>query len=130
MALFLNLMDLALLSAYIIWNLIHPERRQTARRGTRKKFLRSVDEALIQPNIALRETHGTAQVKRTIEGAGFSQAADEPPARQPPSPVKRQRCFKCHQSKDGKFKTVCRNCRKNLCPEHTAILCSNCLADN
>lgn len=129
--LFLNLVDLALLSAYIIWNLTHPEQLQTVKRGRRKLFLRSVGEALIKPHIRLREAHGTPQVKRTIQEAGFSQAVDEiPSARQPASPVKRRRCYKCPQSKDGKFKTICVDCKKNLCPQHTLILCSNCLVEN
>ena len=68
-------------------------------------------------------------MKRTIEEAGFSPAADEPPAWQLTLLAKLQRCFKCPHAKDGKFKAVCSNCRKSMCPEHTVILCSNCLAD-
>ena len=53
--------------------------RGTADKQKGRQKLRSVGDALIQPNIALKEAHGTPQMKKKIQQIVFSQGAEEAP---------------------------------------------------
>ena len=133
---FLNLVDLGLLAAYILFMMKNPQQRNAAKRGDRKKFLISVGESLMKSHVRTRYETAVPSVKRTIRRSSLmedSQEASSGPSSgaaedQEPQTVKKRRCGKCPRSMDRKFKTVCKVCKQCLCPAHTVVTCSNCFA--
>ena len=41
--------------------------------------------------------------------------------------TKRKRCHYCPSKKDRKSAMVCKKCNKNVCKEHSHVVCNNCL---
>ena len=43
-------------------------------------------------------------------------------------PRKKRRCYMCESKKDRKTKTVCKKCKRNVCGEHSRVLCNRCVS--
>lgn len=108
MVIFYNMVDVSGLNAYIIWASLNPT--YFGRKNKRRQFLIALGKELagIQTRSPMFETSTSADC--------------EEPAR------KKRRCFLCASKKDRKTRTVCKKCRKNVCGEHSQVLCCQCVA--
>lgn len=125
---FMELIDIAALNAYILWVERFPEWRPNDR-SRRKEFIRELCIELAKPNVNLRRNiprlHTNLQQSIKIFQAS-SNAADGVT----PSSVnnaeqhlsnessKRKRCAFCIRTRDRKTKTSCSQCNKATCSSH------------
>lgn len=126
--LFMELIDIAALNAYIIWIKKNPDWRKNDK-GKRKIFLDELGAQLVEENIIFRSgnIHLQKPVRESIEI--FFKARNinlTEPGPSDPSPVKRLRCVECPRKKDRKTKTVCSTCTKAICVDHTFNICGTC----
>lgn len=131
-ALFSNIMDVSAYNAYVIWTEINPAWNSN-KLFKRRLFLEELGNEMIKPHIIRRKKlpYGTSakSVVHKIQVASMSAAATAP-LRCLDNTVasnKRQRCFFCHHTKNSsKYSTICNNCQKFVCKEHSCLLCQNC----
>lgn len=107
MAVFSNMVDISALNAFIIYLQLFPNELGT-KSSKRRRFLMKLGMEL--GGVITDETDVEVQ-------AG--------PSTQMKS-QKKKRCFVCPAKKDRKTKTVCEKCLKNICKEHSAVVCCRC----
>lgn len=102
-AVWMHMMDLAAHNAYVIFKKLHPEEFKS-----RRDFL--------------------LQLAKDLVGNSENSSADEIAcnASKKPKSNYKKRCFMCISAKDRKIKSVCHSCEKNVCSEHSQIICNKC----
>lgn len=108
MVIFYNMIDVSALNAYIIWMSLKPT-HFSRKSNKRRQFL-----------IALGKELAGVQTERPVLEPPTPAELEEPPR-------KKRRCFLCATKKDRKTKTVCKKCQKNVCGEHSQVLCYKCV---
>ena len=130
---FMDLIDIAALNAYVIWKNKFPEWKKHDR-SNRQKFLRQLSIELASPNVTLRQANSSnlsALVKSGFVMFEKSYNVDE--SINPEfilTQAKRNRCSFCPRDKDKKSAITCSSCSKYLCRDHRIqkklIYCKNC----
>ena len=128
----MNLLDVAGIAAYVIYNKQNPTIYANTKES-RRIFLRATAEGLMQPQIYRRETlrlNSRAKLSREtlrIELSSVSTSKKRKVERKHTSTVKR-RCHMCESKADRKQRQVCDICQKNVCGEHSTVIrtCQKC----
>ena len=127
LALFMNMLDVAGVAAYVLWVKQMPDWNQ-GKNNRRHLFLMKLGELLILPQQQRRiENPRALQVgpKLALQLLGFN--LNPGPAAIAVTGVQ-GRCHVCPRSKDRKVRTRCIICQKFCCAEHSAITCDTCSA--
>lgn len=131
-ALFTNLINVCGVAAFIIHNGIHGD-GNSASDFTRKQFLTELSDELAFDQIVKRgsvkfnKSHLSSKTVQCGITANKTDRADD----FAPIEVKKRRCRFCPSKIDRKTKTLCTNCRRNVCKEHSkmTIICVECNAN-
>ena len=136
LVLFLNLIDIACLNAYILWIKLNPlwkDKQNTKRR----QFLLELSKSLVLPYIDHRDTSNLHKpILRAIEVVSNKSIKREMTAgvvgNTDPT-IKRGRCIICPRLKDRKIPSKCSQCKEFVCAEHSTItstvVCQRCQGD-
>lgn len=130
---FMELIDIAALNAYILWVERFPEWRANDR-SRRKEFIRQLSIELAKPNVDLRSNNpkhhknlqnsinifnkscypeeSTPPASSLINNPELNQSSVSGPSGKP------KRCAFCNRTKDRKTKTSCSQCNKAICALH------------
>lgn len=132
---FMELIDMAALNAYIIWIHKYPEWRKNYR-SRRQFFIKELAMELVKDNIFHRKNsgkhfhrhiqHGFELYDRAMNGENVTQAT-LPTATQD---LARTRCSFCPRNQDRKSKIKCNFCKKKICILHRTqlkiVTCPDC----
>ena len=126
LALFMNMLDVAGVAAYVIWLEQMPGWSQD-KSNKRHIFLSQLGESLVLPEQQRRLQNPRALQagpKLALQLLGFN---TNPPLAQVASTGAVQgRCHVCARNKDRKVRTRCTVCDRFCCSEHSAITCDEC----
>lgn len=100
---FYNMIDVSVLNCFIIWKSI------TNSTINRRQFIINLGKELAKVNIDTSAPDQAAAVEDVVE-----------------PDVKRRRCSMCPPSLDRKNKILCKKCHKNICNNHSFVICKNC----
>jgi hypothetical protein len=138
--LFMNMLDIGALNAFIIWMLKNKDWNQS-KPNRRYRFLLELGKEQTNPNILRMASNPNGlqlPVVNAIEAAGVYDARN-PAAQSTPSRSgqqqsrKRGRCLYCPRSNDQKVNTVCSECKRFICEKHrktsTNVTCVNVCSD-
>jgi len=112
MAIFYNMVDISALNAIIVYVSLSQGNFGSKGRPTRRSLLIQLGKELAG--------YEDQQPSSTVAG----QIDDNDDVASGPRPKKR--CYVCPSKKDRKTKTTCIQCHKNVCTEHSAVLCCQC----
>jgi hypothetical protein len=115
--LFCNLLDIAALNAYVLYEKLKVD---GAPREDRRLFIKKLGKGLCQE---LQEQRRSDSTHPGLIRARLLNDTQEPPK-------KRGRCHVCPRQTDKKAAAVCNSCHKNVCPVHSEIFCETCLSAN
>jgi len=110
-ALFCNLLDIAALNAYVLFEKL---KMDGAGKENRRLFTKRLGKGLCQE---LQEYRRIA-IRCNSSQSGHSTDTEGPPK-------KLGRCHVCPQQTDKKATAVCKACQKNVCPVHCEIFCQS-----
>jgi len=123
LCLFMNILDVAAVAAYVIWVEQMPDwdRRKTRRRNFLSQLAASL--VLAEQEKRLNNPHAMQKgPKLALQLLGFGI-----PTPGPTAPNKTQgRCYICPRIHDKKTRTRCITCHRFCCGEHSAVECLNC----
>ena len=130
--LFMELVDMAALNAYIIWTIKNPDWQKDNPRK-RSEFLQSLVLELVTPYIEIRaqNSHGLQKpIINAMSAVGIT--VPKPQGRlqkgQSSKMCSGRRCAYCPKNKDRKTRYMCFHCKKAVCVEHrTDNTISTCL---
>lgn len=92
----------------------------------RRKFLEVLAWELMKPQIAKRATLPMIPAPLRRRAKVLLEIEEEPiPLQVPDSKV--GRCYICGRAKDKSTRKSCVRCRRKVCPEHSALVCRECL---
>lgn len=148
MVVFYNILDVSAYNAFVLWTQI--DLGWNAKKNHKRRlFLQELGNLLIKPYIERRERiprdPATANIVRQLQSttpttssaaqsasvttrpSGSRASTSTTPTTPPAS--KRKRCQVCPSNKDRKTNTLCLDCRKYICKEHTktATFCNTCI---
>ena len=133
MRIFMELLDIAALNAFILWRAKHPTWKDSCR-SRRATFLEELSIELVLPNVQCRVTHTSGLHKATIDAMRMMGCG--PPIR-PALPTRQQqprRCQRCPRAADRKTKVTCSTCGTPVCKDHrkdeSVSMCLTCISDN
>lgn len=120
---FMDMIGMAALNAYIIWSNKNPDWR-TNDRSKRHLFIRQLAIEMAKENVIARKTKSNNLAMHIRDGfelfensnnisGSFSSDIIPIPQQQ------RNRCFFCPRIKDAKVKSKCYTCKRFVCPKHT-----------
>lgn len=109
MVCFYNLIDIALLNSFIVFNEIFPQYFPKSSKP-RRIFIDAVAISLIE-SCNEDENQSDGRQKRMKMNKGGSKG----------------RCHICPRTLDRKQRTCCDNCQKYVCLDHSSIVCDNCI---
>lgn len=132
---FMDLVDIAALNAYIIWTSKYPNWKINDR-SRRQLFIRELGVELIRSNVILRQSvisnhhyHITYSFELFNKLVGIPQ----PSVSSCDDVTNKARCFFCMRNKDRKSKIKCEKCFKSICTKHQFqkkyVYCPNCFND-
>jgi hypothetical protein len=127
MSLFYGMIDSAALNAFVIFTENVPKFGEH-KKGKRQKFLKELAFAVIIQHARQRlEVQQTPQhVKQVIDSCGIVPAPSPAPSTTQRHSAQRKICYFCSRSKDKKTKSICNECNKDVCQEHSKWLCNQC----
>ena len=114
-ALFYNMLDVSAVNVYVVWHQLQGGNSSCFSKKKRRKFLIQLAKGLAGMLPTYINHAALPQNKR--KGAKTED--------QQPKPNK-ARCHLCDRSKDRKCKQICIACKKNVCQEHSEIICIQC----
>ena len=124
---FFNMLDVAELSAFVIW-LYNNHDADLGR--SRRNFLISLGEQPVAEEIRLRVQNPPAlqkHAKQSLITLGYT-CIQRPSAEQSkPNSGKKRRCELCPRQRDRKIRQVCYDYGKSVCYEHSTLKCIECL---
>lgn len=134
MAIFGQLLDIACLNAYILWNIKYPKNSKT--KDDRRYFLLQLGEALVKDNI-IRRYNRPGRLSKTLKQymrdvvPELASAAVEAPIEAPRERHVSGRCYLCSRNKDRKSRQFCNKCQNFVCAEHLVkeVKCIKCKDD-
>lgn len=137
---FMEMVDIAALNAYIIWTKKNPTWRNKDR-SRRRVFLRELGLSLVRDNVESRKESGTHFHKYQKDAMNFvCPEAENPTGEAGTTEAARQdnkltgRCSFCPRRQDRKSKFACNSCKKFVCVLHrevsSTIYCVNCNPQN
>ena len=123
-----NLLDVAALNAFLIFSTQNSE-FEVGKTHKRRLFLRNLAKELVIPQMR-RRLRVTTNLRSTVlvamERCGVRREENVGTVCETPV-TKRKRCHYCPSKKDRKSAMVCKKCNKNVCKEHSHVVCNNCL---
>ena len=122
LTLFYNMVDVSALNAFIVWQELNGKNSRVTVKQ-RRAFLLQLSSELAE---LVSEIHtGTSSANNPQQS---SRKRHVPPESGDASalPPKKGRCWMCDRCKDRKTKTICSKCQKNVCGEHSNIVCRHC----
>ena len=105
---FYNMLDISAINANVIWKALN--RNWNSNKSHKRRL------CLLQLGKELAGVSEEAIQKRVEQ---TRETASEPPR-------KNVRCTICTSAKDRKTKTACSKCSKNVCQEHSNVMCIRC----
>ena len=132
--LFLNMVDIGCINAYILWKAKNPQLQSSSTHG-RRNFLLQLGKELIIPQVKRRLQHPMGLHKPIVAAMRNLVPEPEPLGREDDDPPntklsKRSRCQLCPRKTDRKGSVSCEICKKCVCRSHlhkiTRILCLPC----
>lgn len=131
-AFFMNLINVAGIAAFVIYNTVHGISSERSS-FDRKKFLIELSEAMVYDQVARRSTRGMKEsnrqmlgdVRRSLQIPESNE--NEPQQSKAQQPTKRS-CHLCPSKINRKTRTCCEKCNNHVCGEHsiTVVTCENC----
>ena len=129
LAIFYALLDIAGVNAHVLFT-----SEDSNSKVARRDFLISVGKSLITPHIKRRLgdpglPRALVDVMKNAAGVTSKDADAAGPSRQEVGQSrKRKRCFLCPSTNDNKHSTVCRQCNKTVCKNHSVltVCCDEC----
>lgn len=130
--LFMNIIDICALNAYIIYTERHPDwnKQNSARR---RSFLLQLSDDLARSNMETRAKYVAHQehIKAALRNCGISVPCSSEKSDQSVNlGRKRGRCFQCSRTCDKKVQTKCDQCKQFVCNDHRQtqqhIVCIKC----
>jgi len=123
--LFFNIIDIAGMNSYILWNSSHSE-WERQKNCKRRLYLMELSKALMMPRMQTRSTVPTLRtsVRNVMERCGVRR---EPQNQQPPAqPGQVGRCHLC--SVRRQTRTRCTDCSRFVCQNHSRVntQCDSC----
>ena len=116
-ALFCNLLDIAALNAYVLFEKL---KMDGAGKEKRRLFIKKLGKGLCQE---LQEQRRSDATLLSLVTARLLDDTEGPPK-------KRGRCHVCPRHTDKKATAVCKACHKKVCPVHCKVFCTTCLSPN
>ena len=118
---FMDMVDMAALNAYVIWTQRYPEWRKNDR-SIRQCFLRQLSIQLANKNVVSRKQQSTNLPTHLKRGFDMFETSEMTEASfleklEFDRLQNRNRCFYCPRNKDKKTNVTCVCCRKHLCPK-------------
>ena len=123
LAVFYNILDISVYNAYVLFKMRPPAQSIDNSSRARFKFLCSLGEQLLKPNMLLRARYRDGlnlPTKNALKVFGVAvvsqkiQRRDEPP--------QKRRCQLCPCKRDRKMKQKCYECHNHLCKQHSKEL--------
>lgn len=106
---FYNMIDISAMNAYIIWLSLNAECDPKMKK--RRNFIIQLAEELVgEGGIAVSTSTSEQLYANSFE-----------------PPRKKSRCHICPSKKDRKTRTLCKKCTKNVCGEHSVVICTSCI---
>lgn len=115
--LFCNLLDIAALNAYVLFEKLKVD---GAGKEKRRSFIKRLGKGLCQE---LQEQRRSDATLPSLVTARLLDDTEGPPK-------KRGRCHVCPRQTDKKATAVCKACHKNVCHVHCEVFCTTCLSPN
>ena len=139
MAVFYNVMDISAYNAFVLYKLRPPLQQRLPNYQKRLKFLMTLGESLIMPNMLVRASHingfhkstltamDAFGVKPTVHETANTRKQADPEGAAP----KKRRCHVCPRSTDREVKQHCFACKLHKCGEHLTkqLVCHECSSD-
>ena len=113
LAVFYNMVDVSALNALIIYICLNQDTFGSRRRPTRRSLLIEMGKELA--GYDHHQTNSSAIAHRLDRNDDMLF-----------SPPQKKRCYVCPSKKDRKSKTLCSQCHKNVCNEHSDVVCCQC----
>ena len=134
-AVFDNILNVSALNSFIIYSAIFPNWCQRIPKR-RKKFLVGLGNALVEPLIMQRSgssvpRSGSAKkILREVQASVLVPSVNNVKTNVNQPTKKRIRCAFCVKKETAtRYVTFCNNCKKTVCPSHTApITCNSCIS--
>lgn len=128
--LFMDLIDIATLNAYVIWTCKNPDWEISAN-DRRKEFVRQLGVELATNNVILRKNsfaryHKLQNYSFEVFYKKINLPFDDQPGPSKRQKVERKRCFYCSRQQDKKTNLTCIKCDKYVCNDHKIIICPKC----
>ena len=117
-ALFYNMIDVSAVNAYILWQQLQGENNRTFSKKRSRKFLIGLGKELggISSAPSTQKRHAIQPQSNRKRAAMENQAPK----------AKKARCYLCERSKDRKCRQTCIACNRNICQEHSQVICIQC----
>lgn len=129
MVLFFDVLDVAAISAFIVWLCINPEWKESEGKRRRPLFLRELGYSLVMPHMQMRSFVPTLQfpIRQAMKLFGVEHRMI-PAAQTSTNSGKKRRCSLCPRTEDRKVSRVCSACSKSICPSHSHVqlICEEC----
>jgi len=105
---FYKMLDISAINAYVIWKALNPNWNSNNSHKSRLYLLQLGKELV---GVSEEENQKTVSQRREIASELRR---------------KKERCSICPSAKDRKTKTACSKCSKNVCQEHSNVMCIRC----
>ncbi|UYV66370.1 hypothetical protein LAZ67_4001477 [Cordylochernes scorpioides] len=124
LCIFFDLVNVAEINAQVLYNANHLQEEPIKRRHFLEKIgLSLIDEHIKERLCIVSLPKDIKLALRRIIGVANEQTVPGPSE---PLSKKQKRCHLCDRSKDRKTKTTCKNCKRNICNNHSFIMCAEC----
>ena len=125
-------MDISAYSAYVLFNIRLPAQGIDHSSHARFKFLCSLGEQLLKPNMFLRARYPndlTLPTKKALKA--FDVAVVSQKIQRHDEPPQKQQCQWCPCKRDRKVKQHCSECHNHMCKQHSKELlyCYDCVEE-
>ena len=122
-----NLLNVAALIAFAVFSTQNSE-IEVGKTQKRRLFLRNLAEELVIPPMR-RQLRVTTNLWSTVlvamERCWIRKEENVGTVSEIPV-TKRKRCHYCPSKKDRKSAMISKKCNKNMCKEHSSVICNNC----
>lgn len=116
--LFYNMIDVSGVNAFVLWQQLQGETTNVFSKKKRRNFLMQLGKELA----GLSSSSSTATRHATLQPNKRKVTAPEDQARK----AKKTRCCLCERHKDRKCRQTCFACKRNVCQEHSQLVCDQC----
>ena len=125
MTFFFNMIDTAVVAAYVVWCCKHPY-YQNEKSHKRRLFLIDLAESLVSEHLTRRRNNPQTMqrgVKLAFKALGFHNQPNAVIVAQSDGKQHRQIC---PRAVDRKTRTRCSECRNPCCQDHSSVVCDIC----